>query len=483
MSSPITQSNEPVKPLQVSSNVLSRSDALRASIGLPPLEVEEKVQVVKGEQSLPVTRQQLAEKQGSLQPSEDNEASSFLKFPSVPDFIAKPLGISQPAKITSSKVPSTTIVDALQFIPIGTGIGLATKGANALIDVGKSEAKTVSKEGSKDIGLFVKESNDYLNAKRFTSQTRTLPKPDSIRPSSSPPPKPNVKSGGDPFKSTNVNLGTGIGRMVNINEKGANTDKSIPKPPNNPSNDPFKSSGEREIKSGKGLVQLIKEKPEIKPNQQKSTFKQYPISLGRTKTQIVKPKILTQTKAQLETERYLKTLQERKFKVKQRTDQQQITIFETPQKTKQTQIVSTIPKQTTKQTNPFATITNTKQTQPQLHKQPQPQKMKIPNPLIPRNTPNIPKPKNPPNKPQPKPPEIPPSKKKLIPIFPVGKSNPLNGGGSSISGSGTKKSYIGNVPQFSFTGMYNRSETIYGKVKTPKIKSGKSLSSKLNKII
>jgi len=54
-------------------------------------------------------RQKLAEKEGSLTGYQGNEAVSLLKFP----FIGN--------KVTSKEIPSTSLADALQFLPIGLG--------------------------------------------------------------------------------------------------------------------------------------------------------------------------------------------------------------------------------------------------------------------------------------------------------------------------------------------------------------------------
>lgn len=82
----------------------------------------------------------------------------------------------------------------------------------------------------------------------------------------------------------------------------------------------------------------------------------------------------------------------------------------------------------------------------------------------------------------------PPSKpKRIYSIWPW-LPNPTQGPGGPGGGGGAKKSYIGNVPEFNFTGMYNRQETIYGRVKTPKMgklskATRKSISNRLTKII
>lgn len=507
MSSPL--GTTPVRtPIEISQQQLARTNAIRASQNLPPLEQSVPVRVTSPSEPPLTIREKLENLQGSLpKPQQDNEAVSLLRIPysgsKTYNQALSNIGIENKAgtKVSSQNIPSTSIADVATIIPVGFGVGLAAKGVASYAKVG---SKTVAKVGSADIGLFVKESPAFSSAKRFESQTRTLPKPDTVK-VNSPFKSENVGLGnskmGMEIRSepplTKINLGTGIGKMVSRDTTKGGISTSSKPPPTKPSFDPFKSSSEKQVGAGKGLVQLIREKPitrqipktikpkfemnqalkqenflrnltnkpKPKPLVQKSSFKEYPIFLGKSKPQIIRTKVLPitiqkQTQAQKQTQKYLDTLQVNKFKMKHKTEQNFMPIFKT--------------RQTFKQSQPQ------KQPQPQIiiPRQAQPQRNKTPVPIVP----TIPIfPTNPPQRQPPIKPPRPPDKKRP-PLFPPLGSNSNTFTDSILGKSGNRKGYTGNVPEFQFTGMYNRQETIYGKVKNPKT-TGKSLSSKFSKLI
>ena len=596
MSSPLESSTP--KPYEITQAGLARVNAARAANNMKPLEQETPIRIIPNDQPQPSARQQLSELQGQAAEQtgeQGNEVSSFMKIP----FVGK--------KISSENIPSTSLADALQFVPVGVGLGLGSKGIGPLSNLVRRESKTIVKTGSADIGLNIKPSQDYQNAKLFTSQTRTLPKPDTIKEgnsiyelgktenyfhgsgkntediltsagtkSVSVSPSKQIAEGfgrnlyeigisskarvinlkdvpseitsihekspeqydkairafalknkidvikGDPFygdlelqifnknvikkaariksspegfqdyflrtreefAKTNVNLGKGIGRIVNNDGRSFNTSKVTP--PSKPSYDPFKSSGEKEVSVGKGVVQIVRTTQKTKPMPPKSIFKQYPIFLGKSEAKTIKVKVLPKTQSYLETQKYLNTLQTNRLKTKQKTDQIISQKTKQAQQTKVTLMRAFKTTQNQKQSTGFKNVFGYKQ--PQRQKQPRPQlpvykfpnpqliipKLKIPNPTIPKPNPIIP-PKKVPNNPPKKPP---PEKKRPPTGFPTGPDNIVDLSKSIFGKSGSKKGYTGNVPEFSFTGMYNRSETIYGKVKNPK-----SLSSKFSKIL
>lgn len=460
-------------PLAISQGNLQKSDALRASMGLPPLEKETSVSVVST-QPKQVTRSDLAELQGKAANTvagsnpKDNEAVSFLKVPFVG---SKAQG--------TNMVPSTTLLDPLQFSGVGAGTKAAIKGGSILVDVLKSQAKPASKIGTKDIGLNIAASKTFQSTQRFERQTRTLPKPGSINtPYSSPPKAPKTTPSSIGFTGTNVNLGRGIGTMTKSGGKGGITNDLFKPPPSPPS--PPKPSQGKEVSAGKGLIQLVKEKP---ITTQKSTFKQYPISLGKTEVKTV-PKQTQLTKADQAMQKYLQSLQTMTLKRQTKQKQSQDSLFmpvqkqsgkqsfgqPQKQKQRQTPIILPIPRQTSK-TLPTGKFVPTQKPTPV---QKQPPLLKVP-PLL-FTPPRIPSPppKTPSNPIIPaKIPSEPPTTKKKPIDFPF-KIDPINGGGGSVFGGGSNKGYLGNVPEFSFTGMYNRSETIYTRG-TPRV-SKKELS-------
>lgn len=117
-------SYRPVKetPVNVSSTVLKQSDVLRKKEGEKPLEQTVPLEVITYKEDV---RAELAQAQGLLQKQQGSEVSRFMAFPSIPDIVAKPLGIAQKEKVQSETIPSTTILEAATFIPIGgTGLGL-----------------------------------------------------------------------------------------------------------------------------------------------------------------------------------------------------------------------------------------------------------------------------------------------------------------------------------------------------------------------
>lgn len=101
-------------------------------------------------------------------------------------------------------------------------------------------------------------------------------------------------------------------------------------------------------------------------------------------------------------------------------------------------ITTTVPKTTTKSKTSSITITTGLTTTKQITKT-------INEPII--KTPNNP---------------IPGFKKKPPFDFPF-SFNAENGPGGPAGGSGATKAFVGNVPEFQFTGMFNRTETKYGK--------------------
>lgn len=180
------------------------------------------------------------------------------------------------------------------------------------------------KIGTADIGLNIKPTDSYLNALRFKEQSSMLPTPGSVKVSSpvrtntpGGPKIPDIISGepGSGFSSTKINLGVGTGKMVDLGGKGGYHFTDFTKPSPGSSSGPKIKPGS-EITSRNGLVQILKE-PMV---QTKQVFKHTPVSLGRSYLQTVKIKPVIKTnyggasKAQLETLKYLSSLQTRRSK-------------------------------------------------------------------------------------------------------------------------------------------------------------------------
>lgn len=457
MSTPIE--GKPI--LSISQSNLDRSNALRASMGLPPLQQITNVKVVTPEPKQ-VTGKDLAELQGraanTISPvrPQENEAVSFMKIP----FVGQKAG-------GTSQVPSTTIADPLQFIGFGAATKAAVKGGSILVGAIKSGSKPVVKEGAKDIGLSIKPSSDYLSSQRFERQTRTLPKPSSITP---PRPTPPLKPQSTPpsFTSTNINLGRGIGFVVPKGGKGGGASNFFKPPPKAP--EPQKPTSGKEVNTGKGLMQIVKEKP-LTTQKQTQQFKEYPISLGKTTLQTVQ-KTKQTTKADQLMKDYLKGLQTLTLKKQVKQNQSQDIIFIAPQKTKGQQsfiqpqkqkqrsvgVILPVFRQSQKPQQPQRFSFNQKQSPVQRQSPVSRTSTIFTQPKIPSNTNALPKydifsPKT----------LGEPAPKKRLPFDGFLKFDSLNGGGGPAGGGGAKRSYIGNVPEFQFTGMFNRTETRYGR--------------------
>lgn len=435
-------------------------------------------------------REDIASGKTTYEGPKENEAVSFLKMP----FVGQ--------KSTSENIPSTSLADVGQFVPLGVGAGKAAKGIDALGNIIKSESKTTVKTGSADIGLSLNEkTSKQINEQKAKDQFDLFNRNVQAIKNKGPVVYQTRQSKeflkepvNSPFKETNANLGKGTGKIFYESPSGkkyfpaegpafkGKTGKefldTIPQYGKKIDTRDIHSTkeykahrdemnrlmGGKEVQVGKGLVQKIKQEPKIKPLVQKPTFKEYPISLGKSKVQIVRPKVLPK----------------------------QITVFKEKQKQKQTQEN----KQEQKLRSLFGTETKQKQPQPYLsipkqgqpqriipkQKQPQIPRSKIPIPFIPVFRPTPPPPKQPPVKiPKPNPKKPPESSRRRPPPFTI-----LTGKGVSprsiLGKGGSAKNYIGNVPENSFTGMYNRSETTYGNPKTPKSTS-KSLSRKFKSLI
>lgn len=106
-------------------------------------------------------------------------------------------------------------------------------------------------------------------------------------------------------------------------------------------------------------------------------------------------------------------------------------------------------------------ITTGIQTTKQIEKLTQPQKTRQNQKYV---FPFGPPPKN-------NPPTTPPPGKKKPPFeFPGWLPNPTQGPGGPGAGEGSRKGFVGNVPEYEFTGMFNRPEIIYGSARTnPKL--------------
>jgi hypothetical protein len=480
MSSPIEQKSGSII---ISPQTLAKSDALRQQAGLPPLETVTNVKTVsQSEPVKTVTRSDLANLQGqaaekiSPQRDQENEAVSFLKMP----FVGQ--------KVETKEIPSTSILDPLQFVGAGSAGTLIAKGSSKLITVLKPEAKQAIKEGTKDIGLNVKPTDAFTASQRFERQTRTLPKPNSV-PSPIPPKTPKTEPpdiGTGPW--IKINLGRGIGRLISTGDKGGNVLPKSSPPPKSPP---------KEVSAGKGLIQIVKEKAPVKPKQiteQKSVFKEYPISLGKSTLQII-PKVKPVTKAEQATKNYVKSIQElrakQKFKLDAKTGLVIIPQFETKNQTKtltrktserykQRQIYAVKLKPQQKQrmigllNNPktkykqrMIGLLNNPKTKYKQRSLPalipvQKHLSKLATKQNPRPIPILNTPKTPKEVSEPR-------SKKRIPFLGPFSVNPINAQGSEGGLGGARKSFIGNVPEFEFTGMYNRIETIYGRIpKVPK---------------
>ena len=475
--SPSSSSNP--NQIQISQANLNRSNYLRAQQDLPPLQEVANVRVVQptrtsyssptsgpqpekivtqakqeptlaatpAQKNTPDVRAQYEQALSTLKPSGGGgEAVSFLRFPFSPN-----------KGSTSNNIQSTTILDPLQFTVGGAGRVIKT-GGEALIGILRPQAKTISKVGASDIGLNIKPSEAFIKAKSFESQASRLPPPASAKPTSPPktPRVPTSPSGGGPsFTSTNVNLGKGLGRMIPKNSGGGILSSDVFKPSSSPPPSPPKPAG-KEVSAGKGLVQLVREKPQIEKPQITQEQKVIPEKPKLLQKQKQEPILKQKQKQEQILQPKIKQTQTQRFKPKPRQKQRLIFVPLIPQgKQPPKQIPTLVPGQ------------------PQKQKQgggmpiPTPPITVTPTMLIPPPTRNTPPPTIPPPIRNPPPTEQPPPTKRPPPF--VGLLNPQSGALGKVGKGGSRKGFTGNVPLTSIVGIYNRSEISYGNVKQPKL--------------
>lgn len=469
---PVTSSKSPV--LKISQAELEKSNALRASQGLPALEKVTTVQIVtptRGQTktvSTPPTlgqpqdlRAKLAQAQGTLQPS-GGEAVSFLRFPFSPN-----------KGSSSGGIQSTTILDPLQFLGVEAGVNLAAKGGSALLTLLKGEAKTLIKTGTADIGLNIKPSEAYLKAKSFESQASKLPQPASVKAAKIP----TVPT----FTSTEITLGRGIGSKTGKGGATSASDLFKPSPPSKPST----TTGNKEVTVGKGgLTQIVREKPQVQKSKTVSTMKEQEVKLGtgqvkqiQKQDQILKEKLQPKTEQRLQQKQtqdtILKQIQKTRILPRPKQEQTQGLVLPIPTKTKQTQqprpkqkqkmtgLIPTPPpaKNKTRPTTVPTFIQRTTPKQKQGGGYPKP----IPHPTISTLFIPTPPPPRPGPIPKPTPTETTPPDTKKTPPFGILTGGAKSGGLGKVSKYGSRKGFIGNVPLESIVGVYKREEISYGK--------------------
>jgi len=116
--------------------------------------------------------------------------------------------------------------------------------------------------------------------------------------------------------------------------------------------------------------------------------------------------------------------------------------------------------------SPFSSITRPPSSSPSRSPAKSPYSPFSTPPSRPPSSPPSPSPSSPPSSPPSTPPSTPPNtppSKKRFPGVPFFDFNPENGPGSPVGGGGLKKNFLGNVPEFAFTGMFNKTEIKYAK--------------------
>ena len=426
-------------PIDISSRQLAITNALRAEQGLPPLQNVEKVNVVKGTQSEPATAEQ------------GSEVSSFLKMP----FAGQ--------KVQGGNIPSTSLADIASLTPLPFGIaedlgGLIKPVSNVFE---KEFAGVITPIGLK-VGKALTEAKGPL--------LDIMGKGEQVLGG------PVEKAGSSTFTSKTASLGKGVGKTIS---KGGGTSPMDILGKGGPSEKPSfstkPSSSEKTVSAGKGLEQIIREKPLTKTEtkmrskpefETKHALKQEKflreqetrpvektVQEEKTGTKSIEETIQKQkeesptallTKTDLLTKTGLKFV---KPAPKQKEENGLIIIQKPPLKTKQKEgeKFEPIPIITPIHTNSTTTVTTPKN------------KTRRGFGLTPIITPRIPI-----HETISTPPEETPTKKKPPIIAGIlGGVGGLPGGGGRGAASGATKTFRGNVPMADIVGVYKRGEISY----------------------
>lgn len=453
--------------IQISQAELNKTNAVRSSQGLPPLEQVMTVQVVapaKGPEAGTATL--FGKTFKTFTPTgqkQSGEVSSFLKVP----FSGQ--------KAQGGEVPSTSLADVFAFVPIGS----LEKGAvSAEKELSSFFTKAFAKEAPKaaETGVKVGTSDIGLNVPKYTDKFRTEKNIQSMINEKMKSPPPEMARQGKEVTQTpeiTVKLGVGPGKVISGSKGSTGILEGTGRPPTTPT--------EKTVPAGKGLEQIVREKQVTKTVQkQKPEFEQKQLS---KQEQFLKDQEKAKTEQTTKTEEKLKTKQEQSL-----IERTGLRYIREPKPTQKQEPVPPIaivkPRQTTE--------TKPKPTPPLVLPIPiqgQPQKQKqdlggifIPTPLT-HETPVFSPPPPPPSRvPTPPPTKPPPSEttttdKKRPPdlgVLGVGGGGGLVG---KVSKGGFRREFVGNVPEASIIGTYKRSELSYSQRTISKSESEQSKQS------
>jgi len=449
---------------------LDKTNALRASQGLPPLEKVTTVQVVpstKTTQSETGVTTLFGKTFKTFTPTSEKqtgEASSFLKVP----FSGQ--------KAQGGEVPSTSLADVFAFVPIGSlekgaisaGKEISSFFTKAFAKEAPKAAETGAKVGTSDIGLNVPKYTDKFrtekNIQSMINEKMKSPPPEMARQGKEVTPTPEIT----------VKLGVGPGKVVSSNKGGTGILEGTGRPPTTPT--------EKTVSAGKGLEQIVREKQVTKTVQkQKPEFEQKQLS---KQEQFLKDQEKAKTEQTGKTEEKLKAKQEQSL-----IERTGLRYIKDPGKPRQEQKQTPVPPvpilkprpTTGEKPKPFPTlvppvpITTTKQSQKQDQGG-----IGITDLLTVTKIPGNPSP--PPPKPTPPPTKTPPTgetttDKKRPPdlgVLGVGGGGGLVG---KVSKGGFRREFVGNVPEASIIGTYKRSELSYSQRTISKSESEQSKQS------
>ncbi len=523
-------------PLDISAAQLARTDALRAQMGLPPLEQAERVTVVKGTQSLPVkptpkpvsTQSDvrsvigaaMSQAEGIPEQMKEGEAVSLFTMPLERTLAKTPLAFlfKPPPPSTqqgTKEVPATGIVDVLQFLPFG--LGLAEKGAAFVRTLPEAfvkefgpkveETAVSAGKGAADIGT---------NVPKYTEQFRTEKNIQDMIREKMKSPLPIARAG---LTSTETSLGTGLGKVISKGgEAGKPTDIFGKPPPETPKSaeekakeDYFKAREEYAQKRAieQGMILRKTEKGYSTKEVQTSSGILEQLSKEKEVTKTIRKKPEFEQRQATKQEQFLKQQEEKALKeqeAKPKTEGEQV------QKTSIKQIIPTPPKPTEGEGVGFLiTLQKQKEEKPAIPSikttPPPPDQVLIPIFTTLQQTkqkeqfnlggfpvftpPPSPEKETTPPPPPPPPPLIPPPTttgeptKRPPPPDLLGLGAGLTGGGGRGEGQGAVKAFIGNVPEASIVGVYKRGEISYGSssFKASKASTRKTISEKKIKLL